>query len=208
MANGNRNGMMFLCYHLFNNYSYCHKYPETVFKKTFYCFQMRVEGFKKVAQEEDLLRVIEKDDSNSSVTESDEDKRQPLTFCLWLQHILNTTKFQIGIMALVIFDILVIIADLLMNLRGYEMQVTYSIPQILFILSISIVGIFIVELVIKIIVFRYKFLCSKGDMFDVIVVCTTFALGIAFATKEDMQSSVGLLIALRLWRVTKILNGK
>ncbi|KAI0220048.1 hypothetical protein LSAT2_028423 [Lamellibrachia satsuma] len=36
--------------------------------------QMRMEGFKKVHTGDDLERVIEKDDSNSSVTESDEGK--------------------------------------------------------------------------------------------------------------------------------------
>lgn len=169
---------------------------------------MRVEGFKKVAQEEDLLRVIEKDDSNSSVTGSDEDKRLPETFCVWLRHLLNTTKFQIAIMALVIIDVLVVIADLVMNLRGFHVDAPEALPQIFFVVSVTIVGSFVVELTVKTIVFRRDILCNKGDLFDIIVVCATFALSIVFAPRDGVLSVVGLIIALRLWRVTKILNGK
>ena len=46
------------------------------------------------------------------------------------------------------------------------------------------------------------------EVFDALVVITSFALDIVYANKEGATSGLGLLIILRLWRVVRILNGK
>lgn len=168
-----------------------------------------MEGFKKIS--DDLERVIEKDDSNSSVTtDSDEGKAVGRSCRERLTHTLLTNKFQIGVVCLVIFDCLLVIAELLINLRIFEMQSieTHSlVPQVLHYMSIGILSLFIVEILLKLYAFRLDFFRRKLEIFDAVVVIMTFALDIAFANKEGLESGVGLIVVLRLWRITCILNG-
>lgn len=169
--------------------------------------QMRMEGFKKVAAE-DLERVIEKDDSNSSMTTDSEDgKRLPQTFRDKLTHVLNTNKFQIVIICLVILDCLLVITELLIDLRVLEFHGSSPVPKVLHYISISIVSLFLIEIALKMYCLRQEFFKSKMEVFDALIVIVAFALNIAFANKDGLQSSVGLIIVLRLWRITRILNG-
>ena len=93
---------------------------------------MRMEGFKKLG--DDLERVIEKDDSNSSVTTETEDaaKVAPPTCRSKLQHLLHTNKFQIGVICLVIFDCLLVIAELLIDLNVLGTSKESPIPHVSF----------------------------------------------------------------------------
>ena len=169
---------------------------------------MRMEGFKKLGGE-DLERVIEKDDSNSSVTtDSDEGKHMPRSCRDSLCHALHTTKFQIAIVCLVIFDCLLVITELLIDLRIFELQETSMVPTVLHYISVGILGLFLIEIGLKVFGMRLDYFRRKMEVFDALVVLLTFSLSIAFARKEGLQSAVGLLIVLRLWRVTRILNGE
>ena len=167
-----------------------------------------MEGFKKVQTGDDLERVIEKDDSNSSVTESDEGKKPPRTVREQIAYVTATNKFQIGIVCVVIFDCLLVICELLIDLRVFEVRdASLAVPQVLGYMTIGILGVFIVEIVVKLCVVRLELFRHKMEVFDAVVVVVTFSLEIAFANQEGLMSGVGLLIVLRLWRVTKILNG-
>ena len=168
---------------------------------------MRMEGFKKIS--DDMERVIEKDDSNSSVTtESDEGKGIKRTCRERLCHLLHTNKFQICIVCLVIFDCLLVIAELLIDLRIFETGSHSVIPSILHYMSIGILSIFIVEIFVKLYAFRLDFFRQKLEVFDAIVVFVAFGLDVAYASKEGLESGVGLIVILRLWRITRILNGE
>ena len=93
---------------------------------------MRMEGFKKLG--DDLERVIEKDDSNSSVTTETEDasKATPVTCRSQLQHLLHTNKFQIGIVCLVIVDCLLVISELLFDLKVFQSHGSNAVvPQVI-----------------------------------------------------------------------------
>ena len=98
--------------------------------KNCYTFQMRMEGFKKLR--DDLERVIEKDDSNSSVTTETEDaaKVLPVTCRQQLQHLLHTNKFQIGIICLVIADCLLVIAEILIDLKIITHHESSPLPHV------------------------------------------------------------------------------
>ena len=170
---------------------------------------MRMEGFKKVHTGDDLERVIEKDDSNSSVTESDEGKKPPRTCREQITYIINTNKFQIGIVCFVIFACLLVICELLIDLHVFEVQdMNLAVPQVLRYMTISVLSLFVLEISIKLGVMRLDLFRHKMEVFDALIVVVTFALEIAFANHEGLMSGVGLLIVLRLWRVTKILNGE
>ena len=65
-----------------------------------------------------------------------------------------------------------------------------------------------IEIAVKIFAFRLDFFKSKMEVFDAIIVVVSFVLDIVYASAEGVESAVGLIIILRLWRVTRILNGK
>lgn len=65
-----------------------------------------------------------------------------------------------------------------------------------------------VEIAVKIFAFRLDFFKSKMEVFDAIIVVVSFVLDIVYASAEGVESAVGLIIILRLWRVTRILNGR
>ena len=167
---------------------------------------MRMESFKKI--QDDLERVIEKEDSNSSLTTDSEDgKRTPRTCREKLNHIIHTTKFQIGVIVLVIIDCLLVIAELLIELKVLGSHEQSVVPKVLHFMSIGILSIFLIEIAVKVFVMRQDFFKSKMEVFDAVVVIVSFSLDVAFANREGSSSGVGLLIILRLWRVVRILNG-
>ena len=75
-------------------------------------------------------------------------------------------------------------------------------------MSIGILSVFLIEIIVKVYAFRLEFFKQKMEVFDAIVVIVSFALDVAFANEEGLSSGLGLIVLLRLWRVTRILNGK
>ena len=80
--------------------------------------------------------------------------------------------------------------------------------QVLHYISIGILSIFMIEISVKIFAFRLDFFKSKMEVFDAVIVVVSFVLDIIYASAEGVESALGLLIIFRLWRVTRILNGK
>ena len=124
-----------------------------------------------------------------------------------LQHVISTNKFQIAIVCLVIFDCLLVITELLMDLHVFKMHHASPVAEILHYMSIGILSLFIIEITLKIYVMRQEFFKHRMEVFDAIIVIVTFALDVALAKEEGLLSAIGLLIVLRLWRITSIVNG-
>lgn len=149
-----------------------------------------------------------------------------------LEHWLNTNKFQICIMCLVIVDCLLVICELLIDLNigspqsaatgvaGADPKLNGTITQrkveganlimvvtALHICSIAIVATFVVEMFVKVVVYGKRLIYHKMEIVDGVIVVVTFALDVSLSDGTGAISGIGLLIALRLWRVTKILNG-
>jgi len=164
-----------------------------------------MDGFKKVRPTgEDLDRVIEKDDSNSSITtDHDTDANGSPRSCLdKTARIIDTNKFQICVVCAVALNGFLVVGGLLAAGDGYALA-----AAALHYASIGILTVFVIEVLVRIVALRREFFRRRAELFDVIVVGVTFALAIAFAREENIRSSAGLLVLLRLWRVAKILNG-
>lgn len=167
-----------------------------------------MEGFHKL--QDDLEKAIEKDDSASSITtDSEETKLEFRNFNERMKHIFHSNKFQIIIVILVVIDCLLVVTELLLDLKVFPESANESIaPHVLHYASIAILGLFLIETIARLAVFRLEFFKHKLEVFDAIVVIVSFVLDVVFRNKEGVESGVGLLIVLRLWRVTRILNGK
>ena len=166
-----------------------------------------MDGFHKL--QDDLEKVIEKDGS-SSVTDDDDESKHEQTVRECVSHAIHTNKFQICIIILVILDCLLVVVELLLDLRVFELpdHENHIAPKILHYCSIAILSIFMVEIIVRIYVLRLDFFKNKLEMFDSVVVIISFVLDIVYRDQEGAANGIGLLIVLRLWRVTRILNGK
>jgi len=164
-----------------------------------------MEGFKKVRPSaEDLNRVIEKDDSNSSVT-TDRDgvgSRSQRSCLDQVGRIIDTNKFQISVVCAVALDGFLVVAGLLAAGDGLA-----TAAQALHYTTIGMLCVFVVEVGVRVLALRRQFYRRRMELFDAVIVTLTFTLAIVFSRDESVRFSAGLLILLRLWRVAKILNG-
>lgn len=142
-----------------------------------------------------------------------------------LRRTLSTHRFQVCVVSFVIIDCMVVIAELLMDLRILSMEdsVTWSkgsapptrfpaesyylVPDVLHSISIAILAMFVLEICFKIFAFGFDFLKLGWEMFDSVVVTVTFFLDVLLPHSHSSTNGLGLFIILRLWRVARILNG-
>jgi len=166
-----------------------------------------MEGFHKL--QDDLEKVIEKDDSASSITtDSEETKPEYRTLRDRLKHLFSTNKFHIIVVCFVIVDCLLVVSELLLDLKVFPTEAHHSVaPHVLHYCSLAILGLFLIEILVRLVVFRLEFVRSKFELFDAVIVIVSFVLDILYRNNEGPESGIGLLIVLRLWRVTRIING-
>ncbi|KAK7481368.1 hypothetical protein BaRGS_00027448, partial [Batillaria attramentaria] len=82
--------------------------------------------------------------------------------------------------------------------------------HVLHMASLIILTIFFVEVVFKVIAEGTHLLKHKAEVFDAIVVVVSFTMDITFSFVNVTQAAkdyAGLLVVLRLWRFTRIING-
>ena len=80
------------------------------------------------------------------------------------------------------------------------------ISYILKYVGLTILGIFLVEIVIKLAFNTRAFLKSKLELFDSTIVIASFVLDIVFFD-HSAHSAFELITLLRLWRIARIVNG-
>ncbi|CAG0882112.1 unnamed protein product [Darwinula stevensoni] len=167
-------------------------------------------GHKRL--KEDLESVVGKEELNES-SEGKEDAIattfQPATRREILQCIMESYKFQVAVITLVIFDSLLVISELLIDLEIIVIlkSDSFLVPDIIHYTSLTILSLFLVEIALKMYVYQLAFFTLKLEVFDAIVVIVSYILDIIFRHQHDSTDGIGLLIMLRLWRVARVLNG-
>ncbi|XP_055871428.1 voltage-gated hydrogen channel 1-like isoform X1 [Biomphalaria glabrata] len=82
--------------------------------------------------------------------------------------------------------------------------------HVLHALSLAILSIFMVEVSLKIFIEGKHLLKQPAEVFDAIVVIVSFTLDVVFSfvsVTSVAQDAAGFMVILRLWRVTRIING-
>lgn len=75
-------------------------------------------------------------------------------------------------------------------------------------LGTSILGLFIIEFVIKAIFIPMNFFIKIWEFIDAVIVLFSFTVNIyLFKRNHAVHSIIGLITLLRLWRITEIING-
>ncbi|KAH3885178.1 hypothetical protein DPMN_009169 [Dreissena polymorpha] len=125
-----------------------------------------------------------------------------------LKHLLQSNKFHIFLVTIVIIDCFLVVSELLLDLNVFTKEAHHTVaPHVLHYCSIGILGFFLIETIVRICVFRCEFFKHKFEVFDAAVVVVSFVLEVVFRNSLGPESAVGLLVVLRLWRVARIING-
>ncbi|XP_063207107.1 voltage-gated hydrogen channel 1 [Chroicocephalus ridibundus] len=133
--------------------------------------------------------------------------RSRVSFQDMMKKLFSSHRFQILVVSLVILDALLVLGELLMDLKIIHPDKYNITPKVFHYLSLSILTIFLVEVGFKVFVYRREFFHHKFEVLDGIVVVVSFILDIVLIFREHEFEAVGLLILLRLWRVARIING-
>ncbi|XP_066465985.1 voltage-gated hydrogen channel 1 [Tiliqua scincoides] len=132
---------------------------------------------------------------------------RPPTFREVMRKLFQSHKFQILIVCLVILDAVLVLGELLLDLKIIHPDKDEIAPKVFHYLSLSILTLFLVEVSFKLFVYRREFFHHKFEVLDAIVVVVSFVLDIVLLFREHEFEALGLLILLRLWRVARIING-
>uniref|UniRef100_A0A9L0SDK3 Voltage-gated hydrogen channel 1 n=1 Tax=Equus caballus TaxID=9796 RepID=A0A9L0SDK3_HORSE len=133
--------------------------------------------------------------------------RPPLDFRTMLRKLFSCHRFQVIIICLVILDALLVLAELILDLKIIEADKNNYVPRVFHYMSLAILTFFMTEVSLKIFVFRLEFFHHKFEILDAVVVVVSFVLDIVLIFREHEFEALGLLILLRLWRVARIING-
>ncbi|XP_060049091.1 voltage-gated hydrogen channel 1 isoform X2 [Erinaceus europaeus] len=123
-----------------------------------------------------------------------------------LRKLFSSHRFQVIIICLVILDALLVLAELILDLKIIKIHNSDAV-LVFRCLSIAILAFFMMEIAFKLFVFRLEFFHHKFEILDAIVVVVSFVFDIAVLFREHEFEALGLLILLRLWRVARIING-
>ncbi|KFV50333.1 Voltage-gated hydrogen channel 1 [Gavia stellata] len=129
-----------------------------------------------------------------------EPTRSRISFQDMMKKLFSSHRFQILVVCLVILDALLVLGELLMDLKIIHPDKYNITPKVFHYLSLSILTIFLVEVGFKVFVYRREFFHHKFEVLDGIVVIVSFILDIVLIFREHEFEAVGLLILLRLWR--------
>ncbi|KAJ6656599.1 hypothetical protein lerEdw1_003486 [Lerista edwardsae] len=132
---------------------------------------------------------------------------RPPTFREVMRKLFQSHKFQILIVCLVILDAVLVLGELLLDLKIIHPDKDEIAPKVFHYLSLSILTLFLVEVSFKLFVYRREFFHHKFEVLDAVVVIVSFVLDIVLLFREHEFEALGLLILLRLWRVARIING-
>ncbi|XP_052611260.1 voltage-gated hydrogen channel 1 isoform X2 [Peromyscus californicus insignis] len=133
--------------------------------------------------------------------------RPTLDFRNRLRKLFTSHRFQVIIICLVILDALLVLAELLLDLKIIEPDKKDYAVKAFHYLSFAVLVFFMLEIFLKIFVFRLEFFHHKFEILDAIVVVVSFILDLILFFKKHQFEALGLLILLRLWRVARIING-
>ncbi|NXU79020.1 HVCN1 protein, partial [Oreotrochilus melanogaster] len=136
-----------------------------------------------------------------------EPTRSHISFQDMMKKLFSSHRFQILVVCLVVLDALLVLGELLMDLKIIHPDKYNITPKVFHYLSLSILTIFLVEVGFKVFVYRWEFFHHKFEVLDGIVVIVSFILDVVLIFREHEFEAVGLLILLRLWRVARIING-
>ncbi|XP_064025103.1 voltage-gated hydrogen channel 1 isoform X2 [Pogoniulus pusillus] len=119
-----------------------------------------------------------------------EPTRSRVSFQDVMKKLFSSHRFQIVVVCLVIFDALLVLGELLMDLKIIHPDKYHITPKVFHYLSLSILSIFLVEVGFKVFIYGREFFHHKFEVLDGIVVVVSFILDIVLIFRERIILSV------------------
>ena len=125
------------------------------------------------------------------------------------KHIMHSSYFHMFIVLLIILDSIFIAVELLLTAENCEgkNETLNFVTDIFKYLGLSILSIFMIELLFKIIFLNKDIIKSKLEIFDAIVVVVSFVLELVFLGKKELETIGAIISLFRFWRIIRIVNG-
>lgn len=123
-------------------------------------------------------------------------------FQKWLGETLESHWAQVIIVMLLVLDAIITAVELLLEKGENHRPWEKVLHKVLFGFTLAILGIFLVEIILKVIAFGWRFFTKFLFVFDAVIVIVSLTLEIIYGLSED--GVIGLLVLLRFWRVIRI----
>ncbi|XP_018016269.1 voltage-gated hydrogen channel 1 [Hyalella azteca] len=157
------------------------------------------------------MQVIFNENASEEAQESDGNIKLDVTMNLVtskpnfkqrLRLLIHSTPYQVVLISLVVVEACLVVAELALEAEeGHQ-----AIISGLHIASLSLLAIFLAELIFKICVTPLEIIKSWAELLDGVVVVAATALESFSYHHRGATQAAGLLITLRLWRVVRVLN--
>lgn len=119
---------------------------------------------------------------------------------------LESMTMHCTIIFLVLLDLVVIMLDLVLadiyKCEEDPPEAYERTENALLFISLTILGIFVVEQLVKLVIFGIKYFFVFWHLFDAIIVITAFALELVLT--GSAEAATPLLIVLRMWRIVRV----
>ncbi|XP_065059479.1 voltage-gated hydrogen channel 1-like [Rhopilema esculentum] len=128
-----------------------------------------------------------------------------------LRKLIHSRNYQIVVITLVLLDAAIAVATLLVDdsTKGKASHTKELAEHILHDLSLAILSAFMIEIFVKLFALGLSFFKHKFEVFDACIVIISFSLDVFMLVnkEEGALSGVEFIILLRLWRISRIVNG-
>ena len=151
--------------------------------------------------ESDVAHTVQKQITDYGPNDSERRKK--------LRHFFRSNLFHYVLAVFIIIDLGIVLTDVIL-LLVYCDHIPHDVEEVFhdfIIVSITILGLFLIELSVQIYAFGPKqWLSNFLHVFDLSITLITFIMEISFYGNKKVESVAGLLIVFRLWRLVRVIH--
>mmetsp|Transcript_35495 Transcript_35495/g.78744 ORF Transcript_35495/g.78744 Transcript_35495/m.78744 type:complete len:267 (+) Transcript_35495:48-848(+) len=131
----------------------------------------------------------------------------PGAVAAWLRKVFSSKYYHVSVIVLVLLELGFVITDvaLIITYCEHEPHEVHIATEVLSWASIGILGIFVVENIIKLLALGPVYYSHLMHLLDAIIVVASFVLELALR-HTAVQEIGGLLVAARLWRLFRVIH--
>ena len=114
-----------------------------------------------------------------------------------------------AVVVLIVLDSLFVTIELILNAEYCEKkdETLKTVSEIFKYMGLTILSLFMVELILKIVFLNKELLKSKLEIFDALIVLVSFGFEMVFLKDDELEAIGQLTSIFRIWRLVRIVNG-
>jgi hypothetical protein len=132
------------------------------------------------------------------IMKSDFGTKSSMTLRKKLQIILNSHKFHLIYIFFVVLDCICVITQMILDIIHLDTPTFHLIEDLVEYFSVFLLSLFLLEIILKLLVLTKRFLKSKLEIFDAIIIITSLCFEIMSIIKKDKVRAIeAIAIAFR-----------